>query len=371
MNEGNGVTLIMPTSRYQQYGGSSSGGSNSGDSDDEKTLKFRPHAAVRGTFDRVFGTSSQYGQSLGAVMTDVSLLDGALYLDPEKGKYKLFSWSDVSGMDPLERLERGQEPTADDAPEVETRSYPTGEKRYELVAARVEPIEDDGDVVVAADSKERNITSDGDTLDIGDWQDRNGEPVGIGDTLTWWDGSDEYGPSSASQQMVELVTQYGEDGVIDAGNIDNWLPDDSGGNILRDDLEGRDVEFFLDVKTSDNGRNYHVPVLVDASTGAKITPNNVGGGSGNSNPRSEQSGDTGSDESSEPDAIEMARELDASDQPEPVADFIRSGESLTLTEDRADALLTELLEDPSNAMTEEMVEEAGGHDTLVQRVVPT
>lgn len=311
---------------------------------------------------RAFGTSSQYGQSLGTQTTHVRLIDGALYVDPEKGKYKLFSWEDVAGLSPYERYDRGDEPTADDAPEVESKTYGTVKKTYELVAARVEPIEDDGEVLVPASSKTREVTITDDGVDFGDWEDAGGNVIDIGDGLTWWDGNEEYGPSTSSKRVAQLVTEYGDEVLEDEDDVHNWLVDDSGQDILRDDLRGRDIEFFITKRENESGRSYHFPVILDSETGAEISPNNTGGGSGNEDTQSESSGQ------SESEAVAAARELDSGSYPEPIADFIQSGEALSMTEERAESLLEELIDEPDNPMTDEMVDDYGGKAALVDRV---
>jgi len=337
------------------------------DDDDEIDLTFTPHTTVRANLARAFGISNQFGQTLGMVLDDVQLVDGALYVDEEKEKYKLFSWSDVAGLSPVERLERGQEPDVDDAPLVESKTYGTTDKTYELVAARVESIvEDDGDVLVDSSSMIRDAEWRGGSWSFGDFEHHGGGVIDIGSTITWWSANEEYGPSTSSTRVAELITDYGEEIVVDDTDQNNWLRDTTGTDILRDDLDGREVEFWLDIRTGDSGRNYHYPIMVDADTGAQIAPNNTGGemaiagGSGN---------ESAGDDSTESETVQLARELDAGSQPEPVADFIRSGESLSLDESRATTLLTELINDPDNGMTEEMVEEAGGKDALVQRVI--
>lgn len=332
-------------SKYDSYGGS-----------DDQTynnieLIFTPFTTIHGVVDRVFGSSSEFGQSLGVNFRDARIDDGALYFDPEKDKYKLFSWKNVTGLSIEESLGRGNEPSVDDAPEVETKNYAGNDKTYELVAARIpEVVDEDGDVVLEAESKEREVTllNDGE-LEFGEWEDLEGDRIDIGETITWYNGSEEYGPSASSKSLLETLTQFGSNAVVDEDDLYNWLPDDSGQDILREDLVDRQVEFFTVTRESENGYTYHDPILVDLSTGSEITPNNR-------------------DDSEE---MEEAREADDEDRsyPEPIADFISSGRNLNLNESRAENLLDELLEDTDNSLTEGMLEESGGRDAVIEQVL--
>lgn len=331
--------------RYSTYGGSSSSSSSSSyDDDDEVDLTFTPHAAVGAYIDRVFGTSADWGQSLGVAMEDVDLLDGTLYIDPDSGKYKVFSWENVSGLSPMERYERDQTPSADDAPEIERKTYGSNSITYELVAARVEPIEDDGEMIVEEDAKVRDVDVSGDSADFGEWEETSGA-IRIGDTITWMSGSDEYGPSTSSRRCAQLLTQYGEDALEDEDDLYNWLTDTSGDNILRNDLKGRRVEFFIDIRESENGRNYHYPVVIDASTGTEIGPNNTDSASKEDSPTNNAT------------------------VPEPVGDFIQSGQRLDIDHERAESLLNELIEEPGNALNEQMVEDFGGREALIEEAI--
>jgi hypothetical protein len=333
-------------SKYDSYSESSGGNGY-----DNIELRFTPYAAVNLTVDRVFGSESQFGQSLGVNFSDVELEDGALYVDPEKEVYKLFSWKDVAGLSVSESLERGNEPTADDAPEVETKTYVGNEKTYELVAARVPEVTGpDGDIVLEATSKTRDVTVyDDGTIETDEWEDRGGDLVEVGDTITWYNGSEEYGPSASAKSIAETLTEYGSNAVVDEDDLYNWLPDTSGENIMRSDLEDRRLRFFTVTRESENGFTYHDPIFEDIQTDEQVTPNN---------------------RETESDAMQDAREADSNGTyPEPVADFVSSGKGLNLTRERAENLLDELLEDSDNSLTEGMLEESGGRDAMIQEVL--
>ena len=335
------------TQRYAEY---ETDGSSTDTDYDNIELTFTPYTTVEATVDRVFGSESEFGQSLGVNLTDVRLVDGALYVDPEKDKYKLFSWKNVAGLSISESLERGNSPDASDAPEIETKNYAGNEKTYELVAARVPEVHDsEGNIQLEASSRERTVeVEDGDVADVGDWTDLSGDKPELGDSITWYSGSEEYGPSASSKSLLEVLTTFGSDAVENEDDLYNWLPDSSGDDIMRDDLEDRRVRFFTVTRESSNGYTYHDPILEDLSTGEEINPNN---------------------RLAESDAIEEARERDEGTYPEPVADFVQSGRNLNLTEDRADGLLDELLESTDNGLTEPMLEDVGGREALINEVV--
>jgi len=66
--------------------------------------------------------------------------------------------------------------------------------------------------------------------------------------------------------------------------------------------------------------------------------------------------------------VAQARELDAGELPEPVSDFITSGESLYMDRERAEKLLEGLIDDTETPLTAEMVDDYGGKEVLIERV---
>lgn len=354
----------MPATKYDSH---SDSGSSSDEDYDNIEVRFGTEATIHGAFDRAFGTTSEYGQSLGANMNNVRVDDGLLYYYPAQRRYKLFSWRATSGYHAAEAVERGMDVSLDDGPfepdMVETESYGSGTQTYELVAARIPEVTNGDETIVEAQSMQRSVTSheDGENPEYSDFERLDGERPEVGDIITWYGADEEYGPNTTSKRMLEIITQFGSDSVVDEDDAHNWLPDTSGNDILRDDLHDRQVEFFR-VTRSGEQYDYVVPIVKDLSTGAEIGPSNSqssAGDSGNEN--------TASD-SGESDAVQQARENDTGEYPEPVADFLRSGKSLSLNEDRASNLLDELLADPDNSLTSGMVEDCGGRDALVNEI---
>ena len=75
------------------------------------------YATIRFTFDRVFGNSNSYGQSVATKLTDVKLVNGVLMRNidnPEK--FKVFSWRTLP-------IIVDEPTTAADAPEIHTANY--------------------------------------------------------------------------------------------------------------------------------------------------------------------------------------------------------------------------------------------------------
>jgi hypothetical protein len=343
----------MSTTHYDSYDDGSAESS-----DDNTEVRFTPYTTIEAVIGGAYGSDSQYGQSLGVAFDDVELTDGALYADVDKGRYKLFSWQRAADMTPTERLERGDEPSVDDAPDFMRKTYFGNDKEYELVAARVpELTDDDGSVLVEASSKTRSVSFTTDGADFGEWEYLDGDKPELPNLITWEDGTDENGATVTAQTIAETITSLGDDAVVDADDVYNWLADTSTDNILRDDLEGRRIRFFI-VQRDGDDYTYNLPIIEDVATGERIQPNNRDDGS-----------DTGNSDSGTAQSVEDVAEQDAGTYPEPIADFISSGRNLELTEQRANTLLDQMVEDSDNSITMDMVNENGGRDEIIGQVV--
>ncbi|SEL19490.1 hypothetical protein [Haloferax larsenii] len=321
---------------YEQDSGANNGGNNGGSSEPDKNLTLTPYAPIEGDLDRVFGNANKWGQSLGIAMTDVELVDGCLYHDPEKGKYKAFSWREVVGIDPADP--EAPDVTADDANQFLVKNYGGTEKRYELVEA----------VVMANDD----------------------DPVSIENVIMWYGGSDRFGPKSASKTLAKILTTHGREAVVDDSDIHNWLADTSGDNILRGDLQDRRVAFFEVKKQSNQSdRKYHHPIVKDVELEQDVTVQNSNSG---------QQGTLGADDAAnetEPTAVADGGSAAASAPSEPtevppaIEDFISTCQTLGYDDpEKAEALLFDLIEDAGNDLTENMVEDFGGAEAVVSRV---
>ncbi|QSG06352.1 hypothetical protein [Halapricum desulfuricans] len=312
-----------------------SGSDDSGSAPDfqpNKNVTMVPHATIEGDLVKVFGTENQYGQSLGISWENVELVDGCLYYDSTKNRYKVFPWKDVVGQSP----EEAEDLTADDANQYLMKTYGTTEKRYELVEAVV-PDKD--------------------------------EPAEIGDVVMWYSGSPDYGPKSASKTLAKILTTPGREMVIDQDDtpldeyIKGWLADTSADNVLRPDLEGRRFAFFEVKKESNRSdRKYHHPIVVDTATGATVRVQNA-------TDKKTQAPLVEADSDDETGENEAEGDEAPVKVPEPIADFISTCDSLGFDDrDRAATLLDDLVADDGNDLTAEMIEDFGGEDVVLDEV---
>ena len=319
----------MSTYNYGKYASTdddysgSSGSSGSSDSgNNSKKIIMTPYATVRGKLDTVFTNQNNIGQSLAIVWDELTLRDGTLYYDPDKDNYKVFSWKEAIGIGPDE----DDSIEADDANKYLMKTYGSTEKRYDLVDAVV-PGKDD--------------------------------PVEIGDAIMWYGGSTEYGPKSASVTLAKLLTRRGNDMVPSKDDNQNWLAEVTRDNLLRPDLQDREVDFF-EVKRDSNksDRKFNHPIMIDVATETRVKMKFEDGPEG--------------DEAAEaaPSAAPAEREGDDTfDAPEPVADFLRTCESIGYTDpERAATLLDDLVADEGNDLTADMIEEVGGRDEILAQV---
>jgi len=343
----------MPQSKYDSYGGQSSGNDA-----EQRQLITNAEVTITAVIDDVFGNQTEWGtESLGVVWHDVELTDGLLYFDAETGKYKMFSWASATGLSPLDAHERGMDFSAEDADEVISREYFGEQKTYELVAAAVEPVEGTD---IEASSRYRRVEEVEDGIpSFTEWTDNGGDPVPFPYEFTsWHDGSDDYGPSAATKSLASTLTEYGDEIVTDEDDISNWLADTSGDNLLREDLRGERVEFFLVNKTSEDGYPYQESVFFDEE-GVQVVPDNRP-----SEDAPSTSEPAGGDSNS---ALTTASDSERS-YPEPVADFISTGDGIQLDEERANELLDDMIGDPDTSLTRELVEEAG-RERVIDEVV--
>lgn len=347
---------------YSAYDGSAESSNDNDDSDyDDVEVRLSTYTTVEGEMDKVFGTGSGgNGQSLGINWSDVQLTDGALYWQHDGEYFKTFSWEEVAGMTPEEAAERDMDPSADDADEIVTKTYFGDTYTYELVAARVPESEN-----VDADSKARELLdTEGEHPEFSEWEDLGGDPYTFERDLTmWYSGNQEYGASNSAKVLAETLTNYGNDAVLGEGdNLHEWLIDDSGTDIMRDDLAGRRVEFFI-VRREGEDYTYNLPIIEDMDTGKRIRAPGYG------------ESDTDADEQENPgdgdesDALLEAKARDASSYPEPLAEFVRSADGLDLTEERANSLLDDMIATDDTGLDEEMVADHGGRDEIIAQVI--
>lgn len=261
---------------YAKYDSDGSSSSSSTDFDVDPELKVTPYTQFEGTLERVFGSSSPYGDSLGAPYEDVEIVDGVLYVDLDADDedditLKLFSWEETTGFSVAEAVDRGEEPSVDDAPDVLPKTYADTRKRYGLVAARIMPDEDIG---VEAQSMVRDFEYVDGEIEFGDVENAGGDKVAVGDAMMWL-GTSDSGPTATSRRSAAILTRFGQDAVI-SEDQDEWLVDTSGDNILREQLRGRRLRHILVTQVSEENseRRWYKPIFEDVKTGEQITFNN-------------------------------------------------------------------------------------------------
>lgn len=261
----------------QKYDSYSQGGSGGQDFDDIELI-ISAHSTVNGDLARFFGTQNDWGQSAGLAMENVELEDGGLYLDPEKGKLKTFSWESIVGLSPVEMYEEdGEVLDASEAHDRLSKEYATNTKTYRLIAARVSEVTDpSGDTVIEPSSVARSFEETDDGYEYGDLEDLDGGMPYIADeTITWFGADEDYGASTSTVRTINLLAGPGY--VADADDPYGFITDTDTDNLLRDDLTDRRVRFFITVRTADeSGRDYNYPVFEDLKTGEPVTYDNSG-----------------------------------------------------------------------------------------------
>lgn len=201
----------------------------------DATLTIGPKTAIEGNLERlVIGPNQEWGQSVGLVFRDTTLVDGVLMKNetsstPDREKFKLFSWEQLG-------FEEGADYTGDDAPERHAETF-RKTSQFSLVAA------------VAHEAGE--------------------EPVSIPEFITWEKGGQK--PSSSAKRIAKLLSNLGEATILTEDTTQNWLNNTAS---LRPELEGRRVLYLKQVKMGTK-YEYFFPTFIDAATGTEITMNNL------------------------------------------------------------------------------------------------
>lgn len=301
---------------YNNFGGSNGGnnGGNNGSDDDNVTLKITTYAALEGTLETAFSTGSQWGQSLGWVMSNVVVVDGALY-DRGDGTYKVFSWKDLGFTDDMDY-------TSEDAPRVTSESFGTNDYSYELIDARADESGEDKD------------------------------PIEVGDAIIF-DGASEYGPSATSKTTARTLTNLGRDAILDEDSQDEWLDDSV---ELRSDLEDVRIRYFK-VRESGEENDFNLPVFQHKRLGERIKIDNK---VSTSSSGSQEGGSDALNQGDEPNESGSTGSESDGPFPAPVQEFItfcRDEDSVD-DEDGVEMMLNAMVDKPDNDMTEEMVDPA-------------
>ncbi len=313
----------MAANKYQNYGVTAS----SKDFDRDITLKVTPHVTVRGVLDSLLFSDSRWGQSIGVKMTDVRLVDGLAYArvdaDGERdGTVKLFAWENM----PVDLSSY----TSEDAPKIHTEKITNNTYRYELLGARIEETEPDSEL------------------------------TDIGDCVVWESGQNK--PSASSKIIAQTLSASGKGVIADRDDVFNWLNPHA--VELREDLIGREVDFFKVVRQGDE-HNFHSPILLDVKTGQQVKIDNSA------------SEPVGSTESSATMSVTEAAASMTSATPDSagtmipphVSDFISFCRDTQISnESDIVSIMNELVENPDNGLTQSMVDQVG-QSAIVSAIV--
>ena len=340
--------------RYEQYesdGVESNDSNDNSDSydDDPQAFQIAPYSTIEGVPQRLFGTDSPYGETSAVVWDDVELIDGAVYENDANGKWRLFSWQDVAGRPVSSFLEDGNDFTADRAQQYMRQTYGSNDIEYSLVMARVpEQVTESGEVIQEPTAV---AVDDGSMVEI------NPESVSLPEIIIWQSANGD-APSAGDRTTVKYMAEQGHDIVQEDYGDGEWLTDTSGNDFLRDDLRGRRLQYFL-VKKQSNASQYMFthPVLWDVELEQEVRIKNSQSPDGDG----EASGADGASESS-------ASPSENGSTPAPLGRFYTQAAGLELDESGAFRLLEDMVEG-ENGLTQEMVDNNGGEQAVVNEVL--
>lgn len=336
------------------FGGASNGNSRGY----APTLRVAPFVQAEMELDRLFKSSSDFGESIAVTSNNFALRDGILTLGKSKnGKpvYKLFSLQDAP-------VRLGEGFTAEDVPEIITAGR--NNDQYDVIAVRVLGDEEAGyetsahihalygegtsPVLDEAAISEARAEYEalGDTVPIPltvlGLTDDNGDPE---DRVTIWESSNKTGPTASAKATAKVLTDRGAAAVVDDSAKFGWLAE---GVSLRPELAGMRIIYAREEKASNQSEyNFERPIFVDLATGEQILPDNDAQGGEQEAPTAATDG--GATAAQEP--------ADGGDD-DALAEFYKTVEEYGLTAEKAVlGLLDDMVADPRQpGMTEESVD---------------
>lgn len=265
-------------SRYNSSNTQSSSG-NSGDFEDDTTLKLQEYAAIRLEPSGLNGSShQQYGASFITNFENAEVLDGiVLQRDDKPGTWKIFSAGKFFNLNPedgrvYERFSEddgySNEMSADDIlnhPRVAGFSETFGKTDYFYTP-------------VAAVIEEADDIAVNDDLDV-ETTDDNAVEVGDASMLLSnkpWTRTLAKKMSTMGDSIINDNGEYGEDAENPKYDSHEWLATED--PTLRDELEGRTLELWVTEETMDTDddgeQTYTTPNLMDVKTGNFVTIDN-------------------------------------------------------------------------------------------------
>ena len=168
------------------------------------------------------------------------------------------------------------------------------------------------------------------------------------DRFTVWEAASEHGPNSCAKNTARVLSNMGNDAVVDEESQFEWLAD----NVeLRPELVGMGIIYAKVQRESDESEHsFYFPIFVDPETGNQLRPGENAGGSTQSN----KDTSSGVSEPSEPSATSD----ESDDDSDPVAEFYATCKELSIdTEPAVLGLLEDMVEDDDNDLTASMVDE--------------
>lgn len=167
------------------------------------------------------------------------------------------------------------------------------------------------------------------------------------DRFTVWEAATEEGPNSCAKTTAKVLSNFGNDAVIDEDSQFAWLAD----NVeLRPELVGMGL-IYAKVQRDSNESEYSFnhPVFIDPETGNQLRPGDNTGGTA----QSSEDTSSGSSESSGSDGSSD----DSGAGNGPVEEFYDTCKELSIdTEPAVLGLLEDMVGDGDNDLTEEMVD---------------
>lgn len=306
-------------------------------------LNIDVNTVLRGTVEGVTATGpGKWGQQIGLTLEDVELVHGILMENVDRTpdqspKFKFWSWESFGH----DSNEGGF--SADDAPESYIHQHSQGVTNYELVAARVgsgTPGDDEG-----ADPE---------------------EAPSVGDFIYFESGGEK--PGAAAKSLANVMTNLGGEAILDKNDIFNWI---DRGVSVRPDAKGQRVEYAKVEKQGDE-YTFHNPVVItlpDLTRYGQYTP----AGGQEEAPATPKAAPAAPVAAAAGGAVEVEGEgtepMPSAVEDGPVADFVNTMRDLKQTD--ADVIgqqLTSLVSSGVSELTEELVEEYGGSDAIVDAV---
>ena len=171
-----------------------------------------------------------------------------------------------------------------------------------------------------------------------------------------WEAASEHGPNSSAKATAKVLSNFGNDAVIDEDSQFEWLAE----NVeLRPEVVGMGIIYAKVQRESDQSdHKFYYPIFVDAETGNQLRAGDNTGGS------PESTEDTSSGSSGPSATDDGADTSEAGDGP--VAEFYDTCKELSIdTEPAVLGLLEDMVEDDDNDLTASMVDEEEILDDLV------